>query len=367
LIWFEKFINENSWLVDQMERCDHGHLQYVPDDEPGDKYEHVINPFHVEGSVWTHTMMVMNELKRRGPSFEAHMAAILHDIGKPDVRDVVMKDDGSVRVRFFGHAGFSFYRAIDVMKDWAITDTDRQHILTIISLHGEFYDFVRGEEVKSKQWKKLADRFKHNMSLFHDVMRQVECDVNGRHTFQFENRVDADDIAKGLWEVDGAFEKLESKRPEYDGQPVVTLMVGPPASGKSTWVEKNTIADTILSRDAIVMEVATGLTYTDAFNSVDQDKVTKIHGERLRKLVKDKKSFIVDQTSMSRKSRRKILNQLGKGYWRKAVVFATGYEEIMKRRHERKDKFIPDYVMKNMIGSFVTPLYDEVDEIEWVF
>jgi predicted kinase len=368
MIWFEKFIKENDWLVDRMEHCDHGHLQYVKDDStPGDSYEHVINPFHVEGSVWTHTMMVMNELKHYDFSFEMLMAAILHDIGKPDARDVVTKDDGSVRVRFFGHAGYSFYRAIDVLKDWAIPDTDRQHILNIISLHGEFYDFVRGDEVKSKQWTKLSNRFKHNLTLFHDVMRQVECDCNGRHTFKFEGRVDADEIAKELWENEDCFEKLESKRPEWNGQPVVTMLIGPPASGKSTWVEENKYDHHIISRDAIVMKQGGDVTYTEAWATVDHDKVNKIHNAAIRQLIKDKNSFIVDETCMSRKSRRKILCHVGKKYWKKAVVFATGYDEIMRRREAREGKEIPGYVMKNMIGSFVVPMYDEFDEIEWVF
>lgn len=366
--YFKKFIDENSWLVDTMKNCDHGHWQHIEDDSvPVDSYEHVINPFHVEGSVWTHTMMVMNEMKRCDPSFEMNVASILHDIGKPDVRDVVTKDDGSVRVRFFGHAGFSFYRAIDVLKDWDISDEERIRILNIISLHGEFYDYVRGDEVKTKQWVKLSNRFKHNLTLFHDVMRQVQCDCNGRHSLTFEARVDADEIAKAVWVNDDCFKTIESDRPEYDGRPIVTMMIGPPACGKSTWVERNTIADPILCRDSVVMELAGDVSYTEAFATVDQRRVDQVNGSRLSNFLNNKDSFIVDQTNMSRKSRRKILCHVGKKYWKKAVVFATGYDEIMRRRETRKGKEIPNYVMKNMIGSFVVPMYDEFDEIEWVF
>lgn len=366
--YFERFINENSLLISRMKSCDHGRIDYS-NDVFG---QYVINPFHVEGDVWSHTMMVMNEIKSyRFNSVTTDIAAMLHDIGKCDVREVVAKDDGSLRVRFFNHAGFSFYRAIDVMKDWDLPAEAKMNILSIISLHGEFYDFVRGA-VSVKQAKKLGERFKGNSDLWMDVAAQVTADCNGRHSFPESGRVNGDALnyfitAEMLAELP-VYENPHGEFYERRNMPVVTMLVGPPACGKSTWVSNNHPYDkNILSRDNIVMELGNGVGYTEAFNTVDQRKVDQIHGTRLMELINNNKTFIVDQTNMSRKSRRKILSHIGNRYWKKAVVFATGYNEIMRRRGERKDKNIPDYVMHNMIGSFMVPLYDEFDEIEWVF
>ena len=360
--YFKKFVDENSSLVNDMYNCDHGYLQYVGFGIDGDDYKHVINPYHMEGSVWTHTMMVMNEMKNHGHySDVTEIITMLHDIGKCDVRDVKTKDDGSVRVRFFGHSGFSFYRAIDVMKDWELAVDAQIHILSAIALHGEFYDYFRGEEISDNMWNKLKERFKYNDHLFHTTFDQVVADCNGRHSGVIDTFVDIDEIVNNVGDCHCG------DPPKYDGRPVVTMLIGPPACGKSTWVEKNTVDDIILSRDAIVMEIGGGVSYTEAFASVDQRAVDQdLHAMTVNTVI-DGMSFIVDQTNMSRKSRRKILGQIGNKYWKKAVVFATGYEEIMRRCHERKDKHIPDYVMKNMIGSFMIPMYDEFDEIEWVF
>jgi len=361
--YFERFVNENSVLVGNMKHCAHGHLQHVEDDEPGDSFVHVINPFHMEDSVWTHTMMVMNEMKNNGAySDVTEIITMLHDIGKCDVRDVKTKDNGDVRVRFFGHAGFSFYRAIDVMKDWDLPTEAKIHILSAISLHGEFYDYFRDDKVTDKMWLKLADRFEYNEMLFTDTMEQVAADCNGRIARDDDGYVDVGYVLNNV-PVDDLCVEL----PEYEGQPVVTMLVGPPACGKSTWVEDNKYDHYILSRDAIVMEEAGDVDYTTAFATVDQNKVDKLHQQALRHLTSFDTTFVVDQTNMSRKSRRKILSQVSDKYWKKAVVFATGYNDIMERRAAREGKEIPNYVMKNMIGSFMVPLYDEFDEIEWVF
>jgi predicted kinase len=209
--------------------------------------------------------------------------------------------------------GFSFYRAIDVMKDWPGSRKKKIHILSIISMpsvpahHGKFYDYFRSMD--------------------------ASCTADA----------------------------------EYCEQPTVTLLVGPPACGKSTWVENNKYDHKIVSRDEVVMGLAGDISYTEAFDTVDHKKVDQLNNHNLSTMIVNEQSFIVDQTNMSRKSRRKILSQVGNNYWKKAVVFAIGYEEIFRRRIERKDKVIPDYVMKNMIGNFMVPMYDEFDEIEWVF
>ena len=73
---------------------------------------------------------------------------------------------------------------------------------------------------------------------------------------------------------------------------------------------------------------------------------------------------------MSRKSRRKWLNNVPKDYIKKAVVFATVYEDVYARNKKRaKDtgKHISNGIIGNMMRQFMIPMYDEVDIVEWVF
>ena len=83
-----------------------------------------------------------------------------------------------------------------------------------------------------------------------------------------------------------------------------------------------------------------------------------------------REDIIVDMTNVSRKSRRKWLNTVPKYYKKKAVVFATEYDEIYARNEKRfqeTGKNIPDFVISNMMKGFMIPDYSEADIIEWVF
>jgi len=64
--------------------------------------------YHPEGDVWTHTVMMLNELSRPSPALA--LAVLLHDIGKPATRSV--DEDG--RIRFRGHA----QKGADIAADW---------------------------------------------------------------------------------------------------------------------------------------------------------------------------------------------------------------------------------------------------------
>ena len=45
-----------------------------------------LNPYHIEGSIWTHTMMVCNMAKTRNKLVQ--WACLLHDIAKPFTKEI---------------------------------------------------------------------------------------------------------------------------------------------------------------------------------------------------------------------------------------------------------------------------------------
>ena len=53
-------------------------------------------------------------------------------------------------------------------------------------------------------------------------------------------------------------------------EPFVMLLVGPPLSGKSTWIRQNFTDTQVISRDEIVMELAGTRDYNKAFSEVNQ-------------------------------------------------------------------------------------------------
>ena len=59
-----------------------------------------LNPYHMEGSVWTHTCMVTAMAKKlRCEDLYFQIAALFHDLGKPKTREV--RPNGNIA--FFKH------------------------------------------------------------------------------------------------------------------------------------------------------------------------------------------------------------------------------------------------------------------------
>jgi predicted kinase len=146
-------------------------------------------------------------------------------------------------------------------------------------------------------------------------------------------------------------------------EPFVMLLIGPTLSGKSTYVRSNYPDTTIISRDEIVMEVAGTRDYNKAFNEVDQKLVDKILSERLTESNSEKTSTIVDMTNMTIKRRLQTLRYFDDTFYKVAVVFPIlSSEEYQKRnidRNAKENKWIPPFVIKNMINSYQEPTEEE--------
>ena len=108
-------------------------------------YEHTNpNKFHAEGTVWTHTMMVMTWIEATvfDDSKEVLLlTALLHDIGKPDAIEFVPADGARPdRYRFIGHEGISTMKAIEVLQRYQrhnqLSDQHLKDVLYLIGVHG---------------------------------------------------------------------------------------------------------------------------------------------------------------------------------------------------------------------------------------
>ena len=73
--WFQV---EYPNLVDDMQDSNHAFTTNEP------------NPYHLEGSIWTHTMMVCQRAEIENSSKILLITALLHDIGKPKAREILL-------------------------------------------------------------------------------------------------------------------------------------------------------------------------------------------------------------------------------------------------------------------------------------
>ena len=139
------------------------------------------------------------------------------------------------------------------------------------------------------------------------------------------------------------------------------MLVGIPASGKSTYAEK--LAQNgyhVHSSDKIREEL-----FEDANEQKDNQKVFEILHKRIKNDLQNEISCVYDATNMNMRRRIAFLNEIKKYPCRKkCVLFAIPIEEC-KRRNESRERKVPDAVFDKMLRQFqCTYYYEGWDEIQ---
>jgi len=154
--------------------------------------------------------------------------------------------------------------------------------------------------------------------------------------------------------------------------PVIYILVGPPASGKSTWRESylSKISDptAVLSTDDLIEDYATqnNMDYNQAFKEVSFSDLEKTMFFKFREALARSENIIVDRTNMRVKSRNRFLASVPKTYKKIAVVFEIDTAHLFSRLHDRAEKtgkFIPEKNVLDMISTYQEPTMDEFDSI----
>lgn len=155
-----------------------------------------------------------------------------------------------------------------------------------------------------------------------------------------------------------------------DKRPSVVILVGLPASGKSTAraqaVASGSARDSYhYSTDDKIEKYAAEVnkSYSDVF-----DEYVKLATQEANDEVKDaiarEQNVLWDQTNMTVKKRRKIMNQFPDEYRKECICILPPFneqqeEELHRRLDGREGKNIPDFVMRNMRNSFELPSQNE--------
>lgn len=141
------------------------------------------------------------------------------------------------------------------------------------------------------------------------------------------------------------------------------FLVGPPASGKSTWAETNQGTTSIVSRDTILEKVLDtkypGVSYEESFlNKEIQGLTNSLLEQRIALLIKRKSDIILDMTNMSKSSRERNLKLIPE--WDKyALVFSQPREILVNRMNGRVNKSISEEVLDRMLESYEEPSLSE--------
>ena len=151
--------------------------------------------------------------------------------------------------------------------------------------------------------------------------------------------------------------------------PKCTILVGVPASGKSTWhrIKFGDYSTNVASTDKIIETVASeyGMTYDEGFKELIQF-AEKIMWRQITTYLMRGNDFIIDRTNLTAKSRAKFIQKLKlHRYEIEAVVFpevgseALSKEEWKRRLDSRPGKTIPQEALDRMVDSYEIPLESE--------
>ena len=362
LMWFQTTFPD---IVRSMKECSHNFAE-----------ETHINPYHTCGSIFCHTMMVFKNSQILFPdNHYVKWSALFHDLGKYLAAERVEERQ---RVRFISHESLSAFMVIDVLNKTEMSEDEKIHIFKIIALHGTLFHFIKADgSIKSD----IRDTFEGNSTVLKDLVKQVTCDSAGR--FINPEQVTDNDFEFTL-ELPKHFETTVNALGDgvYRGNKPhkLTLLCGAPCSDKSTWLKENHNGEVIISRDALIESVGAkyGMaTYSDSWKFITMKENKKIEQEevdaemmrQVQTARREKRDLVVDMTLMSRKSRRKWINQFEKDYNKKCILFIKGFEQQLKcneERGKREGKRIHRGVTINMLKSFSLPMFAEgFDEIEY--
>lgn len=326
-----------------------------------------LNPYHLEGSVAQHTLLTCMQAHNYFPTNNiVRFTTLLHDIGKIYTRESI---DTTEKVRFINHGGMSAFMCIDILNKTDLSIDDKIMIHKVIALHDSLFDCL---PLTDKNISKLITIFKGERELFQHLIYQVISDHLGRFHKNIDENIDDKSVA--------IFESIASHIEDHNevsrpfDQPQLIILVGPPCSGKSTFIETASNF-TIISRDNLIEELGLtkGLNYTETYQFLEENKDAKKEialklNNNVMVAKKNNKNVIIDMASMAKKIRRKWINEFSK-YHKKCILFLTGIEELKKRNENRKNetgKFIPKSVLYSMCKQYTLPLYNEgFDSIEY--
>lgn len=157
-------------------------------------------------------------------------------------------------------------------------------------------------------------------------------------------------------------------------KPVCTVMVGLPASGKSTRVLDISTMDPdvfVYSTDNYIEQCAkqNSMTYNEAFAEFI-DPATKQMNTMLDIAIRSRQNIVWDQTNLGAKKRSKIINRMKNAGYEvhcECFLFPAGdsqWEDWNHRMINRPGKTIPSNIIESMMDSFVMPTVEEgFDEV----
>lgn len=131
--------------------------------------------YHPEGDVWTHTLMLLQQLEPGCP-MTLGWGALLHDIGKPATFQPPAGPGD--RIRFNGHVEVGVRIGEEICRRLRFSNEETAQILALIQNHMRFSDVPHMKTSTLKRFFRL-DRFPEHLALHRMDCRASSLDMTG--------------------------------------------------------------------------------------------------------------------------------------------------------------------------------------------
>lgn len=152
-----KSLEDSGWLKGKMPE-----IAALKDCEQGP-------PYHLEGNVFQHTLLVGENLPPEA-GLRLKLAAIFHDIAKPETRKEEIKD-GRRKVSFFKHDSLGAEKAPLVLRRIGFSEQETEDISWLVAHHQDAYAQVLNRLAGNQN---NPENFKKAKKFFIDLLQSKE-------------------------------------------------------------------------------------------------------------------------------------------------------------------------------------------------
>lgn len=334
--------------------------------------------YHGEGDVWTHTMMVCDEMVNLADYAQASdserlvlfLAALLHDVSKADTT-VIDPVTGQI-----GQPGHSKRGAVDArVLLWraGLPFALREAVCRLIKVHQlPFYAVSSANTDPTRLVHKLsweldirllaalaeadmrgricADQASvlDNVELFRELAREAACYGQPRAFADAHTRLEYARHAKG--HPDYALFAPQGSR--------VVLMSGLPASGKNTRVARDMPQLPVVSFDDAKARLKLKHGQNDG-------AAAHYAVERARELLRAKEPFVWNATNINPELRDKALDLLYRYDAEVRIIYMEASYKELRRRNAARDTSLSQASLERMLHRWDVPVPAEAHAIEY--
>jgi len=331
--------------------------------------------FHAEGDVGRHTRMVIAALaelpawRALEPAARAELfaAALLHDVAKPDVTEVMP----SGRVSSKGHAKRGARRARRILWELGADWQARERICALVEHH--LLPFVAIERERGER-----DLLRASLGApLSWLALLAEADARGRICADQEQILERIELfvawaeELGCLETPYAFPSNQARflyfrspsrsrlAPGYDdsrGEAIV--LCGLPAAGKSSWAREHAGDRPLISLDALRAELGIDPSKT-------QGKVVAAAREQARVHLRAGQPFVWDGTNLTRSLRRQVIGLCADYAFRVRLVWVEPPSlSELRARNAARERPVPAKVVERLLDKLEFPAAHEAQALE---